>query len=200
MTALVFLAALIAAYLHWSLAEVGWLLWGDVTIYVAAFTATLAAACVAAVVSGDRRCLVGALVLIVNYVGSHYAWTTSDPILAGACNDLVTAGVFILLGVSRWELVAGGIFLTSVAAAGLTALGWVPSHLERDPVFIAWSYPDIVALLGHGANIVLGLGAGDAGRRIASALRPRPLVFGYRRELVARMVALAKGARKIAED
>lgn len=187
MTALVFLIALALAWLHWTYADVGWLLWGDVTIYVAASTATLAAACVAAIISQNTRCIYGALVLVVNFTLSHYAWQTADPVLIGAANDLLAAAWFIVFGATRWELTVGGMFLLSVAAGVLTHLGLIPSPEDRAPLFIAWSYPDIVALLAHAANVTLGLGAGDAGRLVRVPLRVRSVAHPLGWRLVARV-------------
>ncbi len=189
MTAIVFVIALVAAFAHWRLAEIGWLIDGtNLTIYVAAFIATLAAASTAAVVSRQQRAIVGAVVLVINFAGSHFAWQTDNPLLWSACNDLVTAAVFILYGDTRWELTIGGLCLVSVLAAVMATFGVIPDHLTRDNSwFIAWSYPDIEALLGHACNIALGIGAGDMGRRIRVTAALRPVVLDYRGGLFARL-------------
>lgn len=194
MTLVVFIVALILAGLHWYSSPDGWLLFGNVTIYVAAFVATLAAASAAAMRSKDRRCIAAAVVLIINFVGSHFAWTTSDPVLFGALNDLVTAAYFMLIGQTRWELAIGALSIACVAAGGLTVLGIIPGPAQRADAFIAFSYPDVVALLGHAANIVLGLGAGDAGLLARNRLRVRPMALDYRRGLYSRIGWLAKVA------
>ena len=182
MTAVVFVLALTLAYLHWNLAEVGWLIAGtNITIYVAAFVATLAAAVTAALVSRYPRCLMAAAVLVLNFAGSHFAWQTDNPLIWGGVNDLVSAAWFVLAGDSRWEFGIGGLLLLSVLASVLATVGLIPDHLTRDNSwFIAWSYPDIVALLGHGANILLGLGAGDGGRMVRVPLESRPRLAAFR--------------------
>lgn len=192
-TAVIFVLGLVAAYAHWRLAPVGWLLFGNLTIYVALFVATLSSASVASLFSKNFRCISGALVLIINFVGSHYAWTTSDPLLIDGINNTVSAAWFILTGRTRWELGVGGLLLAAAATAVLSHVGIIPDHLNRDNTrFIAWSYPDIVAVLGHFCNILLGVGAGDAGRRVRVALAPWPLVFTARRDIVARLVSVEK--------
>lgn len=181
MTALLILAAiLIGALVHQFTDWNGYLfqsLFGDwLTVYVAAFLVGLIAASFFALRSRDRRCIAAAGVLWLNFIGSHLAWAMGDPELyiAGFL-DVLTAAYFVLWGQSRWEWVIGGLFLLSVAASFLAFVGVVPGPEERAGGFIAFSMPDIAAILGHLANAVLGLGSGDAGRRVrARAIIPVP--------------------------
>ncbi len=197
MTAVVFVVALILAYLHWKLAPVGWLITGHLTIYVAAFAATLSSACVAAILSRDDRCVIVAGMLVANFIVSHYAWTTGDPILVDGANNLVFAVWFVLFGVRRWEFIIGGLLLAASFTAGLAGIGLIPDHLTRDnSYFIAFSYPDIVALLGHAANITLGLGAGDGGRLVRTPLEVRGVLNPLGRDALVRLGLVAKSTKE----
>lgn len=192
MTALVFVVVLIAGWL-WFVTN-GPFLFDGVTIYVAGFIATLASATVAAVVSHNRRNILAALVLIANFAGSHFAWQAADPILIGAILDLITAAWFILVALTRWEIAVGSLFLISAATAGATAFGLLPSHLNRPYEYIAWSYPDIAAIIGHVANCTLGAASGDAGKLVrlwALDTRDGTVGAGRRRSLGARLAAMA---------
>lgn len=192
MTALTFLIVLIAAGVHWYTR--GYFVLDGITIYVAAFVATLSTASMFALISRDRHCVLGALVLVANFAGSHWAWHTDNVLVNCALLDLATAAWFAIYGVSRWEFTAASIFLVSVATSGLTQLGVIPDSTMRPDVYIAWSHPDITAILGHMASITLGLGAGDAGYRIGLALRRRSVAADYRFGFVSRLAGLAKGS------
>lgn len=196
MTAIIFIGAIGLAWIHWTYAEVGWLAFGNVTIYVAAFVATLASASLAALLSRDSRCILAALVLILNFTASHYAWQTENPILFDSLNNLAAAAWFVLTGKQRWEFLIGGALLLAVVSGILSAAGIIPNHLHRDNArFIAWSYPDIVALLGHAANVTLGWGSGDAGKLVRIPLQVRVLGSSLGWRFVSRVAALAKVAR-----
>lgn len=193
MTALVFVAALALAYLHY--VTRGVFVADGYTIYVAAFVLVLATACFAAFVSDDRRARYAAVALILNFAGSHYAWQSPDPILAAGVLDLATAAFLILSGVTRWELTIGGIYLVSLLVGGLTIVGVVPDAAARGAVFIDVSHPDALALLGHGASITLGLGAGDAGRVVRMAVGSRVVERPVGLWVASRLRAVAKVAR-----
>lgn len=184
MTALVFLVSLTLAYLLYQAGQI--FIVDGVTIYVAAFLATLSTAVFYALRSMLPRLMVAALVLIGNFAGSHYAWQTDDPIMFSAMLDVVTAAYFVLVGITRWELAIGGLYLLSVGAAVLAQFGVMHDHTTRPGVFIALSYPDVAALIGHAANITLGVGSGDSGRLARIALQVRPVVARHRRGTLAR--------------
>ncbi len=189
MTALAFIAALVAAWVHFLLR--GYFLWDGLTIYVAAFIIVLATACVGAVISRETRCILAALALIANFAASHYAWQSSNPILFCALKDVLTAGWFILIGVTRWEYAIGGAFLLSFLAGVLTQLGVIPDAGHRPDVYIAWNHADLTSILGHLASIALGIGAGDAGLVARDAIRIRPLGVSLAGWGFARLRALA---------
>ena len=185
MTALVFVIALVAAYIHW--ATRGWYVWDGTTIYVAAFVATLTTAAVFAILSRERRALIALGVLIVNFAGSHWGWASSDPLLNQAILDTATAAWFVFLGSTRWEFGIGAVYLLSVLSAVLTQFGWIPSGDERPPIFLAWSFPDITSICGHMASILLGLGAGDWGKRVREGAWKRPAILGASSTLALRL-------------
>ena len=171
MTFVVFVAALLCAATAWSFGVYALPVFG--TIYVAAFMATLSTAVVFAIRSGRWRNRAAAAVAVVSFATGHFVWGMADPVGGRVFHALFTAGWFILAGKHRWELVCGGLYLTVCLAAIGTLFGLVPSHLQRAPVFLAFSLPDIVALAGHGANIAIGAGSGDGGSRILSFLTSR---------------------------
>lgn len=186
MTALVIFISIIVAIVYSTISGTTWVGPGTLTVYVWAFIAGLATAVIFALISRNRRSIIGALILVANFTGSHIAWGTSDPTTISAVLDLATAGYFVLLGQTRWELVVGFLFLGSVGLAALTFLDVLPDHTERASGFIALSYPDLTAIVGHIANAILGFGAGDSGFRIRSVFRVRPRLAIARAHLVQR--------------
>jgi hypothetical protein len=140
-----------------------------ITFYVAVFVAGLFAASIFAARSRDRRCILGVIVLWLNFIGSHVAWSVGDPNLyAAGVLDVLTAAYFVLYGQTRWEWTIGGLYLVSVVLGFLSFVGVVPGADERVAAgFIAFSYPDIAAILGEIAVAVLGLGAG--GQRVKAS-------------------------------
>jgi hypothetical protein len=143
---------------------------GPVTVYVFAFAAGLASAVLFALRSGNRRLVLGAGVLVLNFIGSHIAWRSGDPILFTAILDFGTAAWFVLVGLQRWEIAIGGLYLTSVMVAFLTAVDVIPSHLERAQLYLAFSFPDLTAAIGHIANATVGFASGDTGFRLRERL------------------------------
>lgn len=176
MTALVFVAAFALAYLNF--ATRGWYVWDGVTIYVAAFVATLATASLWALLSRSGRCIAATAVLVLNFGITHWGWVQGDPVIIQAASDLATAAYFIIAGSTRWEWAIGGVMLLSVGSAALTQLGVIPGPGERPPIFLAWSYADITSIAGHAASIILGIGAGDWGRRVRTRAIRRPGFLG----------------------
>ena len=197
MTALTFLIVLIAAGVHF--ATRGYFVFPGLTIYVMAYVATLTTACVASLVSRDLRCILGAVVLVGYFFAHHAAWASPDPVLWLSIASLAVAAYFLIFGYSRWEFIVGLLFAVSPQLGGLTYFGLIPNSAARPDVYIAWSYPDIISILGHMASITLGLGAGDAGLRVRDHFRSRSLALHYRSELVARLVRMAK-VQSEAED
>ena len=121
----------------------------------------------------DNRAVLGILVLWLNFIGSHIASNIGDPNLwiAGTL-DVLTAAYFVLYGITRWEWVIGGIYCVSALLGLLSFVGIVPGSEERIASgFIVFSYPDLANAAGMIAVAVLGLGAGDTGRRVRLTLR-----------------------------
>lgn len=194
MTALVFVLALVAAYVH--LQVRGWYVFPDHTIYTVAFWVVLLCAAGWALWSRDRRAIMATGVLIVNLAATYWGWFNGDVLVNQAIIDTLTAAYFIFLGTTRWELAAGVVYLLSVASAALAHLDVIPGLGERPPIFLAFNYADITSLCGHAASIVLGLASGDGGKRIRRFLGARPVAFDHRRRAMARIARVAK----VAED
>jgi len=177
MTALVIAAALVFGW-YWTGVWHTSVVSGELTVYVLAFVAGLAMASMAALVAWTRPPIIAAVVLIAHFAAAHYAWQASNPIILIAIADVLAAAYFILAGRERWEWAIGAVFLCGVGIAALTALGGIPSHLERPPVFLAFSFPDLSSLVGHIASILLGLGAGDWGKRARTGAQKHPTWLG----------------------
>jgi hypothetical protein len=201
MTLAVFVAVLILGGFHWFSA--GYFILGEVPIYPVMFTATLATATVAAIVSHEARTIAAAVVLIASFAAHFWAWETSDPVLTLAAFNVAVAAYFIVFGVHRWEFAIGALYLASFVVGLATVSGLIPNAGQRSDVYVDWSHPDLLAVIGHLANVTLGAGAGDGGKRIRGFLgtrlthRSMGLAFGYR--ILARARALGKSS-KIAED
>lgn len=198
MTFLVFIVVLLLGGWHWL--TMGYFIVGEVPIYPVMFVATLATATVGAIVSRETRCVVAAAVLIASFVAHFWAWTRPDPVLTLAILNIVVAAYFLLMGARRWELIIGGLYLVSFVIGLATVSGILPNAEQRADLYIAFSHPDLVAICGHLANVTLGAGAGDGGKRVRQLIGrriaggPMGLALGYRIAL-----ALRRGG-KIAED
>lgn len=165
-------AAVILVSFILSMAAYQWTAWNGyllgISFYVLVFLAGLLSASAFAILSKDRRCISAMAVLWLNFIGSHIAWAVGDPNLyiAGTI-DVLTAAYFVLVGITRWEWVIGGLYLASVLTGFLSFIGVIPGAEEREAVgFIAFSFPDIAAILGEIALAVLGVATGDSGKRI----------------------------------
>lgn len=116
-----------------------------------------------------RRCISGVGILWLNFIASHVLWNVGDEHYVGAqVLDFLTAAYFVLIGQTRWEWTVGGIFIASVFAGAFGMMGWLPNDTGG---FISLTFPMIAGLLGNFASAVLGLGAGDSGKRIRVAFR-----------------------------
>ena len=173
MTLLVILAAMLFGW-YWTSTEFTASLSGDLTVYVLAFGLGLLTASAFALLSRKPRNIIGAGVLILNFLGSHFSWANPDPIVNQMVLDTITAMWFVFTGVERWQFGIAGIYALSVLVGLLTLMGVVPGYLERPPVFLAFSYPDLASLCGHVASITLGLASGDWGKRVRTVASSRP--------------------------
>jgi hypothetical protein len=90
---------------------------------------------------------------------SHYAWQLDQVYLFQCMIDMLTSLCFYLLRAWGFSF----IFSLSSFVGFLVYNGLVCSSQERDLIFIAFSYPDILAILGHSASIFLGYKSGDFG-------------------------------------
>lgn len=172
MTAAVILGTFLASVFLYKDAEWDGYLFG-LSFYVLTFLAGLFAASAFAALSKDRRCIYGIGVLWLNFLAMTLVGEDPHLLIEGGIHVL-TAGYFIRRGVTRWEWTVGGLFLASAAIALFGALGGVPDAEERVASgFIVFSVPDIITALGEIAIAVLGLGAGDSGRRVRTRAQVR---------------------------
>lgn len=166
------------------------------TIYTVAFKVVTIAAvtfCLTRFVRKHDWCTFRAGCAIFAYaVLAPKVYNYEQAILLSALLDLMMASYFILLGQKRWESIAGGFFLVCVGVSVLTALGVIPSHLDRPwPQFLAWSHGDITAVLNYCSLGVIGFGAGDGGRKIYALLSHDAVGLDMRRRAVSKLVSLA---------
>lgn len=187
MTAISFVIALAAAYVH--LQTRGWYVADGLTIYVVAFALVLAVAVVAAVISRRPRNWVAAGVLVANLAATHWGWANGDVLTNQLLIDSATAIFFALWGRERWEWGIAAIYLLSVLTALLAYLNVIPGIGERPPVFLAWNYADATSACGYAASILLGLGSGDGGLRIMDRLTRRGTLANHARSGLWRGVA-----------
>ena len=179
MTLIIFIIAVVSVYLaRWNGI---YLVIGDLTVYQIAFYSTLLCATIFAINTHQRRFFISAMVLCLSGVLSQRLWFTDDPILDTAIMDLMCAAWFFLYGKTRYEFQISVIFSASVLVGYFTYSGFIPDQFARNSsTVIAWSHPDLTAILGHFASITLGAGAGDGGKSIQSYLRSLPLAFNWR--------------------
>lgn len=154
--ALVFLASLLAAWAHWTV--IGWAVIGSwLSVYVAAYVIVFVTAAVLALRS-KRAGPIGAAVALAGYfLLGHVLWVKGWGLEERAVVHLGFAALFVVAFRSRAAGLIGLLFTAMVAADAATLLGWLSSAAQRPRVFLAWSHPDVLALLGHAASIVLGL-------------------------------------------
>jgi hypothetical protein len=140
------------------------------TIYQLAFLGTLTVAIVAALRAEEGRAILVATVMLIGWAlhQTVHSAGTHPLSLHGAIN-LGMAVAVTAMARERWEGIVALLLLSIVALGALTHFGAVPGIAERTRgAFIAWSYPDIAAVLGHIANLVTGAAA-DGGRRVRSS-------------------------------
>lgn len=172
MTAAVILGTFLASVFLYK--DAGWngYLFG-LSFYVWTFVAGLLTASAFAALSRDKRCILGIGVLWLNFLAMMLVGDDPYLLIAGGIH-VFTASYFIRRGVTRWEWTVGGLFLVAAAVALFGALGAVPDAEERVASgFIVFSVPDIITALGEIAIAVLGLGAGDSGRRVRTRVLVR---------------------------
>lgn len=165
--ALVFLAAFAAAWAHWSL--IGWAVIAPwLSVYVAAFLAVLVTAAVVAIRSKRAGPIGAAVVLAGHFLAGHVLWTKGMGMEARALMHLGFAAVFLVVFRARAAGLIALAFVGMVAADVSAVMGWLTPPAARPRVFLSFSHPDVQALLGHGASIILGFWSG--GDRLAEAL------------------------------
>ena len=172
MTALVFLMGIVTVYVA---IPNGYYQLSFGTVYQYAYFATTLSACGWAVYSRDRMAIASALILLGYAILANASWHSYDPELSLALLNLGIAAWFVFLGRRPWEYVCGAIFLVSVFVGISTEYEFITDASRRPALIIAWSHPDITAILGHLAAVTLGAASGDSGKRIRSALAGRPV-------------------------
>ncbi len=172
MTALVILGTFLVSIAVYAKAEWDGYLFG-LSFYVLTFLAGMLTATAFAARSGDRRCIYGIAVLWLNFLAMTLVGEDPHLVVTGGIH-IATAAYFIRYGVTRWEWTVGGLFLAMVLVALLGSAGGVPDAEERVASgFIVFSVPDIITALVEIAIAVLGLGAGDCGRRVRTRVLVR---------------------------
>ena len=163
--ALVASGAVIAAGTVWW-HVVGPLVWADprVTIYQAAFFGTLAVALVTSIRSRNQTAITAALVLLASAVAHTMVHAgQTHPLSLHATINVAVATFFAMTARERWQAIVALSYLSIFAFGALSHFGYVPGIAARPRgAFIAWAYPDIAAVIGHFANIVVGVST-DAG-------------------------------------
>lgn len=171
MTAAAILLTFLASMVLYRFTEWDGYLFG-LSFYVLTALSGMVCASIFAALSMDRRSVLGMGVLWLNFLASHVLWSVGDEHYIGAqVLDFATALYFVLAGQTRWEWTIGGIFLASVAAGFAGMMGWLPPLTGG---FLSLTFPFIAGFCGDLAAAVLGLGAGDSGRRVRIAFRARP--------------------------
>lgn len=132
------------------------------TVFQAMFLGTLSVAAWFAVRSGDGRAIRVVAILCLAWVAHQFVHANPSPLsLHGMIN--VAVGTVVLIGArERWEAIVAILFVGIVVAGAAAHYGIISGIANRPRgAFVAWSYPDIAAILGHLANVVVG-GAADA--------------------------------------
>jgi hypothetical protein len=185
MTAVIFCIFLVVGYAHF--VTLGPILYGERTIYTVAYWATTLSAVFFALKTKERSniraaCCIFAYAWFAPLVyKSDYTIVREHAILWAAVLDVAMAYYFIFHGGKRWEITVGLCFLVAVAVSMFTAGGLIPDHMNRPYMFIAFAQPDLTALCGHAANVVVGFGSADTGRRIYNHMAVRRVAGDFSR-------------------
>lgn len=140
------------------------------TVWIAWMGATMLAAGFASAIGRDRLAIKAWGVLALVFVGNHLAWTmTVAPVHAIGALHLFAAIWFASVARERFEIIIACIYAASVFVAILTILGAIQMPSARPKIFLAFSHPDLVAIAGHCAHMVLG-GVNDGGKTMAGHL------------------------------
>lgn len=177
-TVLVFVGAVLAAWLHYHL--IGWaVIPGLISVYVAAYTVVFVTAAGVALRSKRSAPMWAAIWLAAYFAAGHFLWRHGATLEARAIEHIGFAAIFVLAFRSRAAMLIAGLFLAMFAADMAAAYGMLATAADRPRVFLAWSHPDVLALLGHGASIVLGIWS-DTGA--SSIVLDRPALRAVRAE------------------
>lgn len=197
MTVIVFIACLVAVY---ATRLNGVFMIGPLDVYQWAFLATTLSALVWSILSRKPDNFIAGFLLALAAILSIYQWSTIDPVYTAVLIDLGLACWFIIFGRRPWEFICGFIFLLSLLTSFCTELGYIPNSANRPPMVIAWSHPDITAILGHLAAIVVGAASGDSGGRFKNALGSLEMVHSYGRRGISSIFNSLQSAKNLRKE
>jgi len=150
--------------------------------YAWSFILTLTMAAYYAFTKGRTRHKISVFVLLLNFAGSNYAWTTENPVAVTMALDVATAAFFGFVASVRFELALGAIYLLAVLVGVLTLFSLIPDVHARTFVYLTWAHPDVLTILGHVANVIIGISSGDSGRG-ARKWFERPIGISWSRRI-----------------
>ncbi|SNZ21741.1 hypothetical protein [Cohaesibacter gelatinilyticus] len=166
MTALSFVFVVVAGAVWFN--HYGPFLMGGVTIYPVLFLITLTTASIYAYRSNSTQSMTAAVALILHFIAHQIVWATFGSYWSLSLLYFFFAYYFLFTSIYRWQVVLGGIYLLCSSAGFFNWLGLVGGHEDRSFQFIDFTYPDVIALLGHAGNVILGMGSGDIGTKVRS--------------------------------
>ena len=155
--ALTFVAAGIAAWLHYELAGRIVISGTGFTVWRAWYLAVLLAAMIDVLRLRDKELRAAWVVLALSYVASFMTWDLSARPLVDNALRMIIVMAALLFVCFRIETRLAAIFHGLVIFfAYLAYSGVIPSSGQRPRAFLAWSYPDIAAGLQHVSLVILG--------------------------------------------
>lgn len=126
------------------------------SLYATMYLVTLSIATGKAVKSRQPARVLTALWIIAHYIAHAYVWAITESVLFASALYIAAATPLVVFAREPWQYTIAGLFLFAALAGALTRLGLLPPHWDRPDIYIAYAYPDVVAFIGHAANVVLG--------------------------------------------
>lgn len=159
----------------------GPIIYGGLTVYIALMLLTFGTAAVYAWRRGDHSERWTIAVVLGVMVGRHAGWQYDSPYVIPAFAGLAGGIALALTMNARYQAIIALAFAFQALVAFLAYKGLIGGAGERGNFLIRATYPDVLALIGHGANVCLGInfdGTIPGGRMAYSRVFGRRSVVG----------------------
>lgn len=134
----------------------GPVLYGGVTVYIALMLLTFGTAAFYAWRRGEAPERWTIAVVLFVMVGRHAGWQSQSPYVIHAFAGLAGGIALALTMNARYQAIIAAAFgVQAIFAYFAYSKGFSPAGI-RGNVLIGLTYPDVLAMVGHGVNVALG--------------------------------------------